>query len=1072
MKKNFLLFYLLIPVMTLFGQLTDVWDFGGQQLDPAQYQNKLTVSVINSWYSPAITPGTASTSNVFPSAFTAAELSWTGGTNDRLRTTNQALTRYDENIASVTSHTGRLYCNAIPTVTAGQPNARYFRIELNADDEVKVIGRGDTAGNLTFSYASNPALQNDKFPTTAAAGTVTEATFVAKQTGTYFIYDAAAKASFYRIYRKAAAYTALSGTVDVAQANGIPAGYSLVFTNQAGKIWNVPVNSNAYQVNLPVGYSYTVSLADASGFIVTSGENLTTVGAASTQTHNISVASVSLYPVSGSISGLGGEISNLSLTFTPDPASESIYVPGPVISTAAATYSVQLAPNIQYTVSAQGVNDYEITNNTLTVTGNTTFNISFAPKPKHLVTLNVTGLTPPQPASLNFTFTNITEPGYVYSFTDLSNITLRNGIYRISSSGLNNFPVEMALASNLSVSGAAVTKTLTFRPVTVWSFEDQQINSATTTYYKGMQLNGQVTAVPASGHLTAKPGATLLVPVNPGEKVIVSYYYSANFSVEGGTVYSTSSNSTSITEAMEYAYPATVPGNITITVGGVAGSTSYFTEIRKVPNVAFSAELTVGAGKQYAAINDALSAVSNMTRTEGQRVTIAVDPGNYEEMLVITQPNVTLKNASSVPDTTILSQGTEISPNAVRVTSYYGHGYNYYSMGSNQKWNQEVLNVNKENGNYSYTNTGAGTTNGSFWNATVVVSAKGFEAEGIIFENSFNQYVSAKESQDLIVPWASGSPGARPAGLRNTAVQNKSLVERAAALAITASGDRAFLKNSRIVGRQDSFYGAQGARVALYRGEVMGAVDFIFGGMTAVFYETRLVMNTSDQSSDLSYIVAPQQTSGRGYLMYNCTVTSAQPIAQTASAYRSKPGYFGRPWSANTSEAVFYNTTIEVSDFPGAVGQSLILPLGWQNTLGGTSPGMYEYGTTELSGVNNSANRAAWTTVLSQPQLNDGTVINTLNFTKGNDGWDPFAEITLAAGSVKTEIGTRAYSLKNEVFIREVKGETVVKVYTMSGTLFKTSVTSKDHSFSLPAGVWVVTLQNTKGIKNVKLRTN
>src|SRR5690606_35369225 len=103
--KNFLLTYLFIPVMSLFGQLTDVWDFGAQQLDPAQFNNKLTVSVINSWYSPTITPGSVSTSNVFPSTFTAGELSWTGGNNDRLRTINQALTRYDENIASVTSYT-------------------------------------------------------------------------------------------------------------------------------------------------------------------------------------------------------------------------------------------------------------------------------------------------------------------------------------------------------------------------------------------------------------------------------------------------------------------------------------------------------------------------------------------------------------------------------------------------------------------------------------------------------------------------------------------------------------------------------------------------------------------------------------------------------------------------------------------------------------------------------------------------------------------------------------------------------------------------------------------------------
>lgn len=1070
MKKIYLLLYFLFPAYAVFGQLTDVWDFGASQLDPAQYNNKLNVATINGWYNPAITPGSSSTTNVFPSTFTAGELSWSGGNNDRLRTTNTSLTRYDENIASVTNYKGRVYCNAIPTVTNGQPNSRFLKITVNEDDEVRVIARGDTAGNLVFSYSSNTTLQSDNMATTSASGQVTEAVFVAKFSGTYFIYDNLAKASFYRILRKPATYTTVSGTVDVSQAAGIPSGYSLVITNSAGKIWNVPVSSNSYSVNLPVGYSYTYSLANASGFIITSGETLSTVGASSTLTHNLAVSAVSLATVSGNITGLGTSISNLGLTFTPDPTSGSIYVPNPVINTANATYSVQLEPNIQYTISATGVNDYQISNNLITVAGNTTSNIDFVLKQKYPVAIS-TNLTAAQLSSLNLTFSNINEPGYSYNFSDLANISLRNGSYKITASGLDQFPLELALTSNLVVNRAAASKQLTFKPVTVWSFDDKAINSSTTVYYKGMQMNGQVSTAVASGHLLAKPGATLSIPINPGQKMIVNYYYSANFSIDGGATYSTSSGSTSIVETAEYIYPGSSAGNATITFGGASGYTSYLTEVRVVNNVPYSTTITVGNGKDYPTINAALGAVSNMVRSSTDRVTIMVDPGNYEEMLVISQPNVTLKNASASPDTSVSNKGIDISPNAVRVTSYYGHGYNYYSMGNNQKWNQEVLNVNKDNGSFSYTNTGAGTTNGSYWNATVVVSATGFEADGIIFENSFNQYISLKESQDVVVPWSSGTPGARPADINNVSVQNKALVERAAAIAFTASGDRAFLRNCKIIGRQDSFYGAQGARIAYYKGEVLGAVDYIFGGMTAVFYETKLTMNTSDASSDMSYIVAPQQTSGRGFLMYNCTVTSTIPAVETNSTYRSKPGYFGRPWSANTSEAVFYNTTIETSNFPGSVGLSLISPAGWLSSLGGTSPGMYEYGTTELSGLNNAPNRASWATYLTQPTLNDGTAINTFNFTKGNDGWDPFSTIVLGTGIVKADNGIKVFSSGSEVFIKNVDNHATVKVYGMAGNLFRSFGISGEKTFTLPPGIWVVTAQNIKGLKSVKIRT-
>ncbi len=159
--------------------------------------------------------------------------------------------------------------------------------------------------------------------------------------------------------------------------------------------------------------------------------------------------------------------------------------------------------------------------------------------------------------------------------------------------------------------------------------------------------------------------------------------------------------------------------------------------------------------------------------------------------------------------------------------------------------------------------------------------------------------------------------------------------------------------------------------------------------MTAVFYQTDLVMNTSDVSSDASYLTAAQQSGGRGFLMYQCLVTSTVPKVETASMYRAKPGYFGRPWQAATSEVVFYKTMVETSDYPGSEGKSLISPAGWSDSLSGQSPFMYEYGTIEESGENNLPSRVSWSTILTNPVLKDGTAITTLSFTKGSDGWDP-----------------------------------------------------------------------------------
>ncbi|MGB8704494.1 MAG: pectinesterase family protein, partial [Gillisia sp.] len=516
-----------------------------------------------------------------------------------------------------------------------------------------------------------------------------------------------------------------------------------------------------------------------------------------------------------------------------------------------------------------------------------------------------------------------------------------------------------------------------------WSFDDADITTS-SEFYKGLAFTGDIKNEKAKGHLVGGSGGTIAVPMQPGQKMVITYYYAADFSIDGGDAITTNSGSTSKLENVTYVYPGTSAGTAVITFN----ATSYITNIEVIDVVPYSSEITVGTDKQYQTINGALDAISRMDRPNDERVTVLIDPGNYEEMLVINQNNVTLENAASIPSIELTNKGVDIAANAVRITSYYGYGYNYYSQGTDNKWNKDVLQVNKANGNQPYSNV-SGTTNGSYWDATLVVAANGFTAKNLIIENSFNQYISKKESQD-VVEMVSGNRGERPTDYGNTSVQNRSYVERAAAIGIAQGSDKVLLYKCRIVGRQDSFYGGSDTRVAIYKGAMMGAVDYIFGGMTAVFYKSDLVMNTSDVSGDAAYLTAAQQSSGRGFLMYETNVISTEPGVNTASTQGAKPGYFGRPWQANTSEVVFYKTNIDTSSYPGFEGKSLIDPEGWKNTLGGESSKMYEYGTIEASGVDHSADRVSWSTVLDTPVLNDGTEITTFNFTKGNDGWDPF----------------------------------------------------------------------------------
>uniref|UniRef100_UPI0040471909 pectinesterase family protein n=1 Tax=Mariniflexile sp. TaxID=1979402 RepID=UPI0040471909 len=1040
---------------------TDVWDFGAQQLDNVIYNNMLTESIINSWYT-YIAPQVPGEAGRNLSSFTAGDFGYVTNstTSDRLRTTNLNLTRWDNNIASSTTYTGRVYVNGASTVPV-----RYLTLNLNEDDEVTIAARTDGGGTFNFQYFSNPAAQTDIVAVPAAE---TLLKFVAKSSGEYRVFDTSGKPSYFRVYRKAANYKTITGTIDESLAPSIPNGYTVNFTNQAGKIFSTVVSSGSYSINLPAEYTYELSLGGANGYVISNGLSLNVTDTSTT--HNLTVIQVDLYTVSGNITGLS-DLTNLVLHYTPDPTANKVYMPIVSLNKIASTYSVNLEAGVEYTITSDGVNDFEILANTITIgTVNQSANIAFTPKPLYNVTINTPGLDTSKKSALSLTFTNKNEAGYLYTFSDVTTVALRNGVYTITYGGLDDYPIELALTSNLTVAGVNTSKDLTFIPVKEWVFKDRNITNAIA--YKGLTFTGSVNIRGSNGDLLASSGATISIPVKVSDKVLITDYYQSNYTIEGDAPIQNTSNSTGTKITTEYVYPGITDGTVTITTAG----TSYFVSIKVLEVVAYAPVITVGTGKDYQTINSALNAIALMNRSSNERVTVMIDPGNYEEMLVINSPNVTLKNAASSPSIAILNAGVNIDANTVRITSYYAQKYNFFSQGSDNKWHADVLAVNKDNGYTNYVNQ-EGTGNGtSYWNATVVVAANGFKAEDIILENSFNQYISQKESQDVVQPKASDP--IRPTNYGNTIVQDRAAgyVTQAAAIGIANNTDKVILNNCRVIGRQDAFFGGVGSRVVVYKGAMMGAVDYIFGGMTAVFYKTDFVLNTSDSSSDAAYITAAQQTTGRGFLMYECHVKSPIPGVETASVNASKPGYFGRPWSPTTSEVVFYNTTIDESTYPGSVGLSLISPVGWTSSLGGESNKMYEFGTIEnASGINNSSNRVAWSSVLSSPTLtHDGTPITTFNFTKGNDNWDPIADLnTLGVDNIiKSTSNVNVIGYGGKVYVSNVKSNTQISIFSITGALVKSLTTKTDTNFDFKSGIFIVTIKDADGQKSVKLLTH
>ena len=395
--------------------------------------------------------------------------------------------------------------------------------------------------------------------------------------------------------------------------------------------------------------------------------------------------------------------------------------------------------------------------------------------------------------------------------------------------------------------------------------------------------------------------------------------------------------------------------------------------------------LHVSSGER---INDALDSARAVYQAKGERTTILIEPGTYQEELTIDLPGLTLKNASKKPSVGLKNHGVDCDANAVRITWYYGHGYQYKSMGSRVNY---------------------GGSRERRWNASVLVTAPDFKAENIIFENSFNLYVSEKEAADSLVdisqsdmPWTEKERPKkvmpeRPKEVGSTEVQKKKYRERAAAISFTETAKNAHLKNCRAVGRQDVLYGDEGASIYWEGGVLAGGVDFIFGAMTMCVNKATIVANINGEKGDKCYISAgrseptptPSLKGGeshqRGLLFYKCHIRVANEEEledlsprKGGSSLEGKEGmvWLARPWRW-WGETVWAYTTWD---------EGVLNSEGWSLGLvkdkegfnpENPCPNSYEY-----KSQDSSKGRPKWVKVLTKPVLPDGTKIRPKKWIK------------------------------------------------------------------------------------------
>lgn len=364
--------------------------------------------------------------------------------------------------------------------------------------------------------------------------------------------------------------------------------------------------------------------------------------------------------------------------------------------------------------------------------------------------------------------------------------------------------------------------------------------------------------------LTAKPGATITVPVAGPSVVTVKAYYEAAFEING-TPYEVTSKSTSQIDEFEI----NASSDLVITFTGT--KTSYLKEVVVTQSVPYKS--TINIPGDYDTMSEAVSAIKGMTnRPEGEagRITINLKKDLFEQVVV------------DAPYITLDGNGHEIS-------WYYGVGTFYYSIDPSTGLYNERLARDR----YSYTEG-----DGNLWGGVFIVRGNNFIAKNTTFKNTYNYELTTAELTD-VHSTVSGMPD-RVEGTDVTAYASK---ERSNAFYIDA--DNIEVYNCNILSSQDTL-GRNGSANNNYHAYfkdcvIGGNTDYICGEFAAVFDNCELQWKTfkNDEKNNgkVGYIVAPKTSP---YVFRNCVVT-------TDGVGTGVKGYYGRTWGAN-SNCSFINT--------------------------------------------------------------------------------------------------------------------------------------------------------------------
>lgn len=388
--------------------------------------------------------------------------------------------------------------------------------------------------------------------------------------------------------------------------------------------------------------------------------------------------------------------------------------------------------------------------------------------------------------------------------------------------------------------------------------------------------------------------------------------------------------------------------------------------------VEYQAEVKVGKGQQFETITDAVKYICRMTRTT-ERVTITLTDALYREQVMVDTPYVTI---SSEAGSTI--------------TWYYGSGYTYYSADMNGYYSEARAVDKYEKG----VEIGMGT---GHWGATVNVlpTATAFRSEGVIYESSFNRYMTTEEVADGV---GKGGDNSKVDRSKATDADIKLYKNKERACVIFIEADQSEFKDCQFLSSQDTMFTGNNTEHTYFKNCVIeGTTDYICGDGSAVFDSCTLSMyGYGDKAASGSIIVASKALSQLGYLFNNCKVVKTSYPGINKGITKT---YFARPWRAD-SKVVFLNTEVEDAN--------TIAPAGF-TSMSNVTPAKakyYEYNTHLADGTKvSTSSRAAGVNKMTDEEA------SAVKLEDYFEGWTP---AYYKSGDVKPEPVAADYTAVDE----------------------------------------------------------